>query len=304
MVMVSSDTALAHHLARREQEQEDAEFAKKLSEDTRMEDDAALARRLAASAAGIDPGLGGLEEDWRDASNIKALYVPCEIGAHEVEILVDTGAEMSIISESLARQLDLLHRLDKRYRGTARGVGSAAILGKVFDVPVKLGQVEFELTFSVLQTQNCELILGLDLMRYFKCLVDLEKNCLIFGGSGGVEVPFLASSRKEVLSAALVRGHRAAELLRTRVDPLAARLSLETLGKVLRNIATWPMEPKYRRLRGSNPRLQQHLLAHPEAVEILRVAGFILQGDDLVLPERAPLDALKQLTGASFLPTR
>merc|ERR1712241_9469 len=137
-------------------------------------------------------------------------------------MLVDTGAEMSVISESLARQLDLLDRLDRRYRGTARGVGSANILGKVFDIPVKLDHVEFELTFSVLQLDRCELILGLDLMRRFKCVVDLEKHSLVCGGAGGVEVPFLASTRGGVVSAVLAQGHRAAELLQAR-DPLAAR---------------------------------------------------------------------------------
>lgn len=285
---VSNDELLAHALAR-EQEQQDA----------------ALARQLAASAGGIDPGLGfegSARQDSLAASSMKALYVSCEIGAHEVEMLVDTGAEMSVMSESLARQLNLLDRLDRRYQGVARGVGSARILGKVFDVPVKLGQVEFELNFSVMQQDTIGLILGLDLMRSFKCLIELEKNCLIFGGSGGVEVPFLASVRNYAapVSAALLQGHWAAELLRAR-DPLAAQGALKTVARLLRNVAAHPAEAKYRFLRGSNQRLQQHVLAHPEAVEILRLAGFIPETDGLVLPSTAPLDSLKQLIGASFL---
>jgi len=300
MAMVSRDAVLANYFACR-QEQEDAELAKKLSEDARTEEDAALARRLAASSAGVDRALGSFDEDWKDASNMKALYVLCEIAAHEVEILVDTGAEMSVISESLARQLNLLGRLDRRYQGTARGVGSATILGKVFDVPAKLGQVEFELNLSVLQTNSCELILGLDLMRHFQCLVDLQRNCLIFGGSGGIEVPFLASKRGNVVSAVLSHGHRATELLRAR-DPVAARLALKTVGKILRNIAAHPSEPQYRRLRSSNQRLQQEVFAHPESVEILRLVGFIVEDDGLLLPETTPLDSLRQLIGASFLP--
>lgn len=233
---------------------------------------------------------------------MKALYICCKIGAHEVDMLVDTGAEMSVISESLARQLNLLDRLDRRYQGMARGVGSARILGKVFDVPVKLGQVEFELNFSVVQQDTIGLILGLDLMRSFKCLIELEKNCLIFGGSGGVEVPFLASHRNYTtpVSAALLQGHRAAELFRAR-DPFAAQGALKTVGKLLRNAAMQPGEVKYRCLRSSNQRLQQEVLAHPEAVEILRIAGFVPECDMLVLPSTAPLDSLKQLMGASFL---
>lgn len=111
----------------------------------------------------------------------------------------------------------------------------------------------------------------------------------------------MASKRGNVVSAVLVQGHRATELLRAR-DPVAARLALKTVGKILRNIAAQPSESQYRRLRSSNPRLQQEVLAHPEAVEILRLAGFIVEGDVLVLPETTPLDALRQLMGASFLP--
>mmetsp|Transcript_30188 Transcript_30188/g.54804 ORF Transcript_30188/g.54804 Transcript_30188/m.54804 type:complete len:303 (+) Transcript_30188:50-958(+) len=298
-IAIASDEMVAHALARQEQEHEDAELAKSLALAVGNEEDAVTARRLAASGFGLDPGLGSMQGTV-PASN-SMLYVSCEIGVHEVEMLVDTGAEMSVISEKLARQLGLLDRLDKSVTGMAQGVGKAKILGKLWDVPVKLSQVEFELSFSVLELERCEIILGLDLMRHFKCLVDLEKRCLIFGGSGGVEVPFLASARgSSVIAAALVQGHRAADLLRRR-DPIAAPLALQTLGKLLQNVATQPMEPKYRRLRGSSERLQQQVLAHPEAVEILRIAGFIAEGDHMVLPAAAPLQALRQLSSASFL---
>eukprot|EP00928_Gymnodinium_smaydae_P039520 TRINITY_DN26988_c1_g3_i1.p1 TRINITY_DN26988_c1_g3~~TRINITY_DN26988_c1_g3_i1.p1 ORF type:complete len:304 (-),score=41.97 TRINITY_DN26988_c1_g3_i1:212-1123(-) len=302
MAMVSNDEMIAQAMARRQQEQADEELAKMLFETDRIDHDAAVAREIAASAGGIDPGLRNNSHNMLNASAMKALYVSCIIGQHEVEMLVDTGAEMSVISESLARQLNLSDRVDRRYRGTAKGVGSAQIIGKVFDVPVQLGHVEFELNFSVLQLERCELILGLDLMRHFKCLVDLEKNSLVFGGAGGVAVPFLASARARAppVSAALLQGHRAAELLMAR-DPGAARVALQTVGRILQNIALQPTEPKYRRLRGSNQRLQREVLAHPEAVEILRLAGFVAEEGDMLLPPLVSLGPLRQLSDASFL---
>eukprot|EP00449_Zooxanthella_nutricula_P045310 CAMPEP_0198592078 /NCGR_PEP_ID=MMETSP1462-20131121/137684_1 /TAXON_ID=1333877 /ORGANISM="Brandtodinium nutriculum, Strain RCC3387" /LENGTH=303 /DNA_ID=CAMNT_0044323653 /DNA_START=1 /DNA_END=912 /DNA_ORIENTATION=+ len=301
MALVSDDALLAHALARR-QEQADADLAKRLSEAAQVEDDAALARRLAAAAGGAGPAPESPAPGGLAASGMRALYVPCEVGAHVVEILVDTGAEMSVISESLARQLDLLGQLDARYRGTARGVGSASILGKIFGVPVKLGHVEFELDFSVLQTDNCQLILGLDQMRRCRCLIDLEKGALVFGGAGGVEVPFLASAGggRAPISAPLAGGHRAAEALRVR-DPNAAPVVFQTVGRLLRNILAHPADARYRRLRSSSLRLQREVFAHPEAVELLHLAGFVAEGTDLMLPSEAPLQPLKQLLAASFL---
>eukprot|EP00957_Ditylum_brightwellii_P119688 9131908-Ditylum_brightwellii.AAC.1 len=69
-------------------------------------------------------------------------------------MMVDTGAQSSVISLQLARELQLDNRIDRSYTGMAAGVGRAAII--VLDVQEKL------------------LLLGLDLMRKFKCIVDLD----------------------------------------------------------------------------------------------------------------------------------
>merc|ERR1712187_459515 len=140
-------------------------------------------------------------------------------------------------------------------------------------------------------------------MRQFKCVVDLERHCLVFGGYGGVQVPFVSSSRDIVaspLDVVFTQGRRAAEALRAR-DPLAAGTALRTLGVVLKNILRNPNEPKYRCLRGTNDRLQREVLAHPEVVELLQLIGFTNDGEDLVFPVGTPLTALKKLAMADGL---
>jgi len=283
----------------------DAMFVESLARQEQECEDAVLARRLAVSSGGIDQGLSQLlDQATANASSEESsmIHIACEIGECEAEILVDTGAEMSVMSEQLAGQLGLLSHLDRSMQGVASGVGQAKILGRLWGVPVKLGHVEFTLDFSVLSTQQQLLILGLDQMRRFKCLVDLEKGCLIFGGRDGVEVSFLTSARgrgraTSPISTVLIQGHRAAGMLKSR-DPLAAQTTLTTLRTVLTNVANHPEDLKYRRLRGTNERLQREVLAHPEAVELLRLVGFVRDGDDLVLPAAAPLQALRMLCGA------
>lgn len=161
--------------------------------------DAELARRLAGAHGGIFGS--GLGSSW--PSELMQLpsqlmqkqetspYVACEIVDVAIEMLVDTGAQMSVISAPLMRQLKLEQRLDRSQQGVATGVGQASILGKLRGIPVKLGHVEFALDFSVLGVEEPMLILGIDQMRRFKCIVDMDKECIIFGGSGGVEVSFL-----------------------------------------------------------------------------------------------------------------
>lgn len=283
--------------------QRDAQFVKDLlaaDVEQQRASDEALARSLAASHGGVDGGLGRTSQPSIFTGDRGMLHVACEIGEHEIDMLVDTGAQMSVISEQLAAQLGLLSNLDRRHQGTANGVGQVKILGKVWNVLVKLGHVEFSLNFSVLSTQQPIILLGLDLMREFKCLVDMERNCLVFGGCGGVQVPFVSSAREVVsspLDTVLAQGQRAAQALRMR-DPIAASIAFHTLGIVLKNIAHHPSEPKYRRLCGRNDRLQREVLAHPEVVELLRIIGFTSDGEDLIFPAGTPLAALRKLTTA------
>merc|ERR1712007_36690 len=137
------------------------------------------------------------------------------------------------------------------------------------------------------------LLLGLDQLRIYRCLVDLERNSLVFGGHGGVEVPFVIASQgcslSSPLDAVLVQARRAIDMLRKR-DPNGARVAVSTLGQVLRNIRNQPSELKFRRLKGGKERLQREVLAHPEAVELLRITGFTKEGEDLVLPMGTPLN--------------
>jgi len=74
-----------------------------------------------------------------------------------------------------------------------------------------------------------------------------------------------------------------------------AEVALGTIRVALNNVLEHPTEAKFRRLKGSNARVQREVLAHPEAVQILRVGGFIADGQDLVLPPAAPLQALREV---------
>jgi DNA damage-inducible protein 1 len=119
--------------------------------------------------------------------------VPCTIGNITVEMLVDTGAQSSVISSPLVRQLDLSDRLDRRYRGVAAGVGRANISGQVRNVACAFGDghVEFLMEFMVLDISEHLMIMGLDQLRKYKCLIDVGNGKLIFGGAGGLEVDML-----------------------------------------------------------------------------------------------------------------
>jgi hypothetical protein len=113
-----------------------------------------------------------------------------------VEMMVDSGAQTSVITLALARQLDLESKIDKSHSGVAAGVGRARIVGKITNVICTLGNVEFHMDLMVLDAPDKLLLLGLDLMRKYLCIIDLQKEVLIFGGNGGVEVPMLPAAQQ------------------------------------------------------------------------------------------------------------
>lgn len=129
----------------------------------------------------------------RSASSTHMCLIPCTIGDITVEMLVDTGAQSSIISAPLVTQLGLSNRLDRSYQGVAAGVGRAKISGRIRNVVCAFGDghVEFLMDFMVLDISELLVIIGLDQMRKYNCLVDVGSGHLIFGGTGGVAVEML-----------------------------------------------------------------------------------------------------------------
>ena len=140
-------------------------------------------------------------EQMRDTVD-HMLYVLCELDGHPCEMLIDSGASSSAISSSMVHKLGLKHKLSPQIAGNVSGVGSTKILGVIENVHCNIGQglIEFRLYFMVLESTIPILILGLDQMRRYKCIIDLDDNVLRFGGKDGVVgVPFLS---KELASQA------------------------------------------------------------------------------------------------------
>lgn len=155
-------------------------------------------------------GMMGQHQHRRRPQPSHMCYIPCLLGGGEgqqdsavcVEMMVDTGADASVMSWGLAQQLHLDTQLDRSQRGIAAGVGTAPILGKLHNVvaTVGAGHVEFYMDFLVLDVPEANtgklLILGMDQLRKYQCLIDLQRNVLIFGGgTDGVEVPMLPAEQ-------------------------------------------------------------------------------------------------------------
>ncbi|EPB74814.1 aspartyl protease [Ancylostoma ceylanicum] len=94
---------------------------------------------------------------------VHMLYIKMEINGHPVKAFVDSGAQVSIMSEACARRCELSHLIDKRFTGTARG-------------QVKVEDHYFPCNFDVMADREMDLLLGLNILKRHQCNINLKTN--------------------------------------------------------------------------------------------------------------------------------
>ena len=96
---------------------------------------------------------------------------------------VDSGAQMTIMSETFAEKLGLLRLVDTRFAGVAVGVGTGKILGKVHVAQIKVAGVVLPMSVTIMAgggmgDKNMDFLLGLDMLKRHRCNINLAKNQL------------------------------------------------------------------------------------------------------------------------------
>jgi len=108
----------------------------------------------------------------------KTLHLSVEINGCLIEGLVDIGTSMSVMAAAVVRELGLMHMVSgsETYK-TASGAVTQA-LGRIGEVPIKVGRVQCNMTFMVVDTDSYDVLLGLDLLIKIGAIVDVEHGLI------------------------------------------------------------------------------------------------------------------------------
>eukprot|EP01036_Dinobryon_divergens_P031020 gene31020-40355_t len=110
------------------------------------------------------------------AGSFDPLQIMCEVNGFLVPAIIDTGAEISIMSSSCAKRCHLSNIIDTRYSGKAIGVGTSDILGGIDDLQLRIGPINFKNKISILRNSRCDFLIGLDILRRFKCEISFGEK--------------------------------------------------------------------------------------------------------------------------------
>ena len=91
----------------------------------------------------------------------------------------------------MAKHTNITHLIDTRWQGMAKGVGTSRIVGRVHMAPIAIGGQSYPCSFTILENNDMDFLLGLDMLKAHQAIIDLRANVLRIGETA---TPFLGES--------------------------------------------------------------------------------------------------------------
>lgn len=143
-----------------------------------------------------DDSIVGDSDMYLSDSAFSPVKVLCELNGYTVPAIIDTGAQITIISTSCAKRCRVMNLIDRKYSGRAVGVGSSEIIGRINNLQLRVGPITFQSRVAVLRESSVDFLIGMDFLRRFKCDLCLTEGVLkLKVRDRAIRVPFMTDRK-------------------------------------------------------------------------------------------------------------
>ncbi len=124
-------------------------------------------------------------------------YIKCSINGIKLIALIDTGSMITCTNLEIANKCDIISEMDDRFKLEVAGVGNKTSIGKNYGVDIVINGKNIVMPITVLDIslRDCDMLIGLDLMRSFQANVDFKTNTLNLNAQSSVLQTKLLSER-------------------------------------------------------------------------------------------------------------
>ena len=209
----------------------------------------------------------------RSLYHIKATYQQFQF-----KIMVDSGAQNSIISYKMMQHLGLSGKLDKKRAGTAQGVGQAKIYGMIYDCQITIDNTTIDVNFHVMDTSLGDeymVLFGLDILESHECIINFKTKTLTLSDT---IIKFMNEAEINQHSTPLNLHHLQLQQYLDIINnalPLNKSEATKTLiKKIITNIIDHPRDNKYKSVNLNNKQVQECIIQHDVCMELVKYLGF------------------------------
>lgn len=212
------------------------------------------------------------------------MYIKGQYGDMAFKILIDSGAQPSVMSKYMAEILKIDHLINTKISGVAKGIGTSKLLGCIFGCNIKINDNIFvPVNLKILENDVDKylVILGLDFLYSHKCVLDFENrslkihdNCVQFMNEHEINTyvnPF--NIQKEKLQ------KQFDEMINSIPNDQQHNVTI-LLKKIINNIIKNPNNEKYKLINMQSAYFKENIYKYQKCTEFMKKIGFIQTTDE------------------------